>query len=159
MLSLKHKQTQYSLVVWEAQLKLSKTASGDTLFPWIQLGLGYNHSLNCTIVIWSIQIKRARTLEKLQLTHQEDFEEKKGEKWLKPQADSLLFAAVLLLLQPIQIEEDSLLFAAVLLLLQPIQIEKVDPVFQIGGLRCLWLKTPAPFKEVLTRTQTTQTQT
>ena len=29
----------------------------------------------------------------------------------------------------------SLLFAAVLLLLQPIQIEEVDPVFQIGGLR------------------------
>ena len=31
----------------------------------------------------------------------------------------------------------SLLFAAVLLLLQPIQIEEVDPVFQIGGLRDL----------------------
>ena len=29
---------------------------------------------------------------------------------------------------------DSLLFAAMLLLLQPIQIEEVDPVFQIGGL-------------------------
>ena len=29
---------------------------------------------------------------------------------------------------------DSLLFAAVLLLLQPIQKEEVDPVFQIGGL-------------------------
>ena len=29
---------------------------------------------------------------------------------------------------------NSLLFAAVLLLLQPIQIEEVDPVFQIGGL-------------------------
>ena len=33
---------------------------------------------------------------------------------LNPQADSLLFAAVLLL--------------------QPVQIEEVDPVFQIGGL-------------------------
>ena len=32
-------------------------------------------------------------------------------------------------------QADSLLFAAVLLLLQPIQIEEVDPVFQIGGLR------------------------
>ena len=32
-------------------------------------------------------------------------------------------------------QADSLLFAAVLLLLlQPIQIEEVDPVFQIGGL-------------------------
>ena len=30
---------------------------------------------------------------------------------------------------------NSLLFAAVLLLLQPIQIEEVNPVFQIGGLR------------------------
>ena len=28
---------------------------------------------------------------------------------------------------------DSVLFAVVLLLLQPIQIEEVDPVFQIGG--------------------------
>ena len=31
-------------------------------------------------------------------------------------------------------QADSLLFAAVLLLLQPLQIEEVDPVFQIGGL-------------------------
>ena len=31
-------------------------------------------------------------------------------------------------------QADSLLFAAVLLLLQPIQIEGVDPVFQLGGL-------------------------
>ena len=30
---------------------------------------------------------------------------------------------------------DSLLFAAALLLLQPIQIQEVDPVFQIGGLK------------------------
>ena len=29
-------------------------------------------------------------------------------------------------------QADSLLFAAVLLLLQPIQVEEVDPVFQIG---------------------------
>ena len=29
-------------------------------------------------------------------------------------------------------QADSLQFAAVLLLLQPIQIEEVDPVFQIG---------------------------
>ena len=36
-----------------------------------------------------------------------------------------------MLLKP---QADSLLFAAVLLLLQPIQIEEVDPVFQIGGL-------------------------
>ena len=34
-------------------------------------------------------------------------------------------------------QAESLLFAAVLLLLQPIQIEEVDPVFQIGGLRDL----------------------
>ena len=33
----------------------------------------------------------------------------------------------------------SLLFAAVLLLLQPLQIEEVDPVFQIGGLMLLQL--------------------
>ena len=31
-------------------------------------------------------------------------------------------------------QADSLLFVAVLLLLQPIQIEEVDPVFQMGGL-------------------------
>ena len=31
-------------------------------------------------------------------------------------------------------QADSLLFAAALLLLQPIQIEEADPVFQIGGL-------------------------
>ena len=31
-------------------------------------------------------------------------------------------------------QTNSLLFAAVLLLLQPIQIEAGDPVFQIGGL-------------------------
>ena len=31
-------------------------------------------------------------------------------------------------------QADSLLFAAMLLLLQPIQIEEVNPVFQIGGL-------------------------
>ena len=31
-------------------------------------------------------------------------------------------------------QADSLLFAAVLLLLQPIQIDEVDPVSQIGGL-------------------------
>ena len=34
---------------------------------------------------------------------------------------------------------DSLLFADVLFLLQPIQIEEVDPVFQIGGLRVRFL--------------------
>ena len=32
-------------------------------------------------------------------------------------------------------QAESLLFAAVLLLLQPIQIEEVNLVFQIGGLR------------------------
>ena len=40
--------------------------------------------------------------------------------YLNPQTGSLLFAAVLLLL------------------LQPIQIEEVDPVFQIGGLTCVY---------------------
>ena len=33
-------------------------------------------------------------------------------------------------------QAESLLFAAVLLLLQPIQTEVVDPVFQIVGLKC-----------------------
>ena len=40
-------------------------------------------------------------------------------------------------------QADSMLFAAVLLLLQPIQIEEVDPVFQIGGLNEL------PYEELL----------
>ena len=44
----------------------------------------------------------------------------------------------LLILNP---QVDSLLFAAVLLLLLPIQIEEVEPVFQIGGLT---LKLPGP---------------
>ena len=35
----------------------------------------------------------------------------------------------------LNLQADSLLFVAVLLLLQPIQIEVIDPVFQIGGLR------------------------
>ena len=34
-------------------------------------------------------------------------------------------------------QADSLLFAAMLLLLQPIQIEEVDPIFQIGGFESL----------------------
>ena len=34
---------------------------------------------------------------------------------------------------PLKPQADSLLFAAVLLLLQPIQTEVVDPVFQIVG--------------------------
>ena len=33
-------------------------------------------------------------------------------------------------------QTDSLLFAAVLLLLQPIQIEEVDPVFQATSMTC-----------------------
>ena len=41
------------------------------------------------------------------------------------------------LLQTLNPEADSLLFADVLLLLQPIQIEEVDQIFQIGGLRTL----------------------
>ena len=55
-------------------------------------------------------------------------------KLLKPQADSLLFAAVLLLLQPIPIEE-------------------VDPVFQIGGLR-----TTIKITEVFTKLSSEQSK-
>ena len=45
--------------------------------------------------------------------------------------ESLKLSTALFNLNP---QAGSLLFAAVLLLLQPIQIEEVDPVFQIGGL-------------------------
>ena len=38
-------------------------------------------------------------------------------------------------LEDLNPKADSLLFAAVLLLLQPIQIEEVNPVFQTGGLK------------------------
>ena len=43
--------------------------------------------------------------------------------------------------QTLNPQADSLLFAAVLLLLQPIQIEEVDPAFQMGGLNYV----PLPF--------------
>ena len=47
-------------------------------------------------------------------------------------AGPLYVSGFLVYLNP---QAESLLFAAVLLLLQPIQIEEVDPDFQIGGLK------------------------
>ena len=49
----------------------------------------------------------------------------------------MLVLSVNILKRVLKPQAESLLFAAVLLLLQPVQTEVVDPVFQIVGLRRL----------------------